>query len=400
MATRDIVQYLKGEINSLPEGHAGAPLMATLIGELLSRGYRVSVFTTSADMSLLNSRAIEAGIGQLKIYYIPARPKAWMPNGRRLGRVVDLFAFERQGLQKAITSVSPDVIHAHWAYEYAWAAINTGLPHVVTSHDSPIRIAKFYKNSGLKYSLYRWLRAGMARYVFSRAKCVTTVSPYMVGEIQSFCKVVVDVIPNPLSSQIFERSKKSNLASVKKILMVANGWDAHKNSVTALHAFAKLSALMPLVELHVFGHDHGERESASKWWCSQGFQGRIRFHGSVSHQRILDEMTDADVLLHCSLEESFGAVIAEAMAIGLPVVAGENSGAVPWVVGNDGVLVDVTNADAIAVVLENLLGSAERLQELSEASRKSMAERFSVHRVVDAYLDQYKKEMLHRETVA
>jgi glycosyltransferase involved in cell wall biosynthesis len=143
--------------------------------------------------------------------------------------------------------------------------------------------------------------------------------------------------------------------------MVCNGWDRLKNPEPALQGFARWRASEPMAELHAFGADFGAGESAQRWAQAQGADAGVHFRGRMPHRELLDELAQADVLLHPSLEESFGVVLAEAMGLGLPVVAGRASGAVPSVLGVDaqghtacGVLTDVRSPEAIAAALSRV----------------------------------------------
>jgi L-malate glycosyltransferase len=387
IASADLAQLLDDPAGTLPRGYAGAPLIGTLIGELLRRGHRVSAFTLSSDLALDEPAAVMARGPRLTLYCCPMRPRAWPFNGRRPGRIVDLYAFERRGLERAIAMAQPDVVHAHWAYEFAWAAQRSALPLVVTCHDSPFLIARFQRD--LRRGAYRWLRAGMAWHVLRRAHNVTTVSPYMVGQIQSLCRAPVSVVPNPITERAFARPRTAR-AGRRQVLMVANGWDVRKNGEVALRAFARLAAQLPDARLRVFGHDHGEGEAAHRWWIGSGLAGQVDFVGVAPHDQVLREMSESDVFMHTSLEESFGAVLAEALAAGLPVVAGRASGAVPWVVGDAGRLVDVTRPDAVAQALHGLLLEPAEADRLGQIGRARVRALFGVDRVAVAYEREYR----------
>jgi glycosyltransferase involved in cell wall biosynthesis len=119
----------------------------------------------------------------------------------------------------------------------------------------------------------------------------------------------------------------------------------------------------------------------------------MEFLGSLTYETLLQEMAEADVFLHPSLEESFGMVVAEAMALGLPVVGGKASGAVPWVIGRAGILVDVTNPTEIAHGLIDLLSNPEKWQVFRNLARTTSISRFSVESVVDAYEKIYTQQL-------
>ena len=386
VASVDVAHLLDDPASPLPRGYAGAPLLGTLIGELLRRGHRVSAFTLSSDLPLDPQATVVARGPGFELHCCPMRPRAWPLNGHRPGRIVDLYAFERHGLERAIAQAQPDLVHAHWSYEFAWAALRSGLPHVVTCHDSPFVIARFQRD--FRHGAYRWLRAGMAWHVLRRARHVTTVSPYMVGQVQPLCRVRVSVVPNPIAQQAFARPRVAQPGR-QRVLMVANGWDVRKNGQAALRAFALLAKRQPGVELRVFGHDHGEGETAQNWWRQSGLSGNVSFVGVVPHEQLLDEMTTADVFMHTALEESFGAVLAEALATGVPVVAGAASGAVPWVVGGAGWLVDVMRPDDIARALHDLLIDVDESDRLGRIGRQRVRDLFSAEAVTTAYEREY-----------
>jgi L-malate glycosyltransferase len=395
IASADIAHLLDTPAAQLPRGYAGAPLLGTLIEELLRRGHRVSAFTLSSDLPLDDRSTVVLKGQNLSLYCCPMRPRAWPFNGHRVGRIVDLYAFERRGLERAIARAKPDVVHAHWAYEFAWAALRSGLPYVVTCHDSPFVIARFQRD--FRRGGYRWLRAGMAWHVLRQARHVTTVSPYMVGQIQPLCRATVSVVPNPITERAFARPRIAQ-AGRQRVLMVANGWDVRKNGQAALRAFALLAERLPGAELQVFGHEHGEGEAAHRWWQQSGLAGQVNFVGGVAHEQILAAMAQGDVFMHAALEESFGAVLAEALASGLPVVAGAASGAVPWVVGGAGRLVDVTQPASIAAALHGLLTDAAESSRLGHAGCQRVRSMFGAEAVTVAYEKLYEIARSDRAT--
>jgi len=388
VATADIRHLLDDETSNLPAGYSGAPLLVTLIAELLRRGHRVTALTLSWGMPLDWRQPVHAKSGNLEMVFVPMRRRAWQPNGGRLGRVLDLYAFERRGLQYAIEQAAPDVVHAHWSYEFAWAAQGSGLPTLITCHDSPFLVARMSSWSRPTRSAYRWLRAGMAWHVLRHATHVTAVSPYMQAQAQPLCKCPITVVPNPLPHTLSDTPgqrvrQPDQYAPV--LAMVANGWDKRKNPAPALQAFSRLRIHKPGARLRMYGADFGPGEKAEQWARQHGVAEGMEFIGRVPYGRLLDELADADVLVHSSLEETFGMSIAEAMALSIPVVGGAHSGAVPWVVGMGGVLTDVTSAAAIEQAILDLLDVPERYRAAAAAARARVREHFTVAKVADAY---------------
>lgn len=86
----------------------------------------------------------------------------------------------------------------------------------------------------------------------------------------------------------------------------------------------------------------------------------------------------ADVLVLPSISDTFGMVILEAMAAGVPVIASENTAAPDLVrEGIDGYVVPIRDSDSIAERLERLAVDPGLLEEMSRKARSRAAE-FSV----------------------
>ncbi|PQA77456.1 glycosyltransferase family 4 protein [Rhodoferax sp. TS-BS-61-7] len=389
IATNDIQQYLNGSHEKLPVGYSGAPLLASLIGSLIERGHTVSAITLSKDIALDEKGFVKAYGPNFSISYCVMRPRAWAPNRFMPGRIVDLFALEKRLLIAAINEAKPDVVHAHWAYEFGAAAISVKYPHVITSHDSPFDIARISNSEKLTICAYRWLRTLIAKNVLRRANYVTTVSPYLRDKIQPITRCKVQVIPNPVDDCALALAERRQSNNRPTIVMVCNGWDARKNPEPGLLAFTKLKIKMPGATMHLYGNDFGPNQTAETWCKAKGIENGMHFHGAVQHKQLLKELARHDLLLHTSIEESFGMVIAEAMAMGLPVVAGNASGAVPWVVGDSGMLCNIRDSDDIAAALVEAL-SAQRYAASSSSGIDSIKNRFTTTAVTNEFFAIYK----------
>jgi len=99
-----------------------------------------------------------------------------------------------------------------------------------------------------------------------------------------------------------------------------------------------------------------------------------RYIVSVPHHEMLSEMARQDVLVFPSLFEGFGLVILEAMAQGVPVITTEAT-AGPEVIteGEDGFIVPIRDAFAIAAHLDRLSLDRELLRAMSVAAHAKAA---------------------------
>ena len=102
-------------------------------------------------------------------------------------------------------------------------------------------------------------------------------------------------------------------------------------------------------------------------------RGDIQATGSVSRDRVIEELQQASVFVLGSLHDGFGLVLAQAMACGLPVVATEATGVRELVTdGVEGLIVSPGDSQALARAFEELLADPERAREMGMADRKSV----------------------------
>lgn len=390
LSTPDIEHLLDGDTSSLPREMVGASLLITLIEQLLGMGHEVVAYTTDPQLRPRPPERLCAHGAGLTVHYVPRRRNSLRPDRGALGRMTDLFSLERRELAAAMRADPPDIVHAHWSYEFGGAAVDSGLPYLLTCHDSPTAILKTMRDL---YRVGRWL---MAREVLRKAKYVTVVSPYLVKQLAGFVRTVPVVVPNPMPDRLMargrERRPKDFAAEPPRIAMLLNGWSKIKNPVPGMRALLRVQWQYPGAALHLFGPGFGKDEEAAKWARSHASEGQFIFHGRVPHQEALDSLDQMDILVHPSLEESFGMALGEAMTLGIPVVAGSASGAAPWVTNNGeaGALVDVRSSEMIANAVLGILGDPSRYRD---ASRKGLAraqELFSPTAVANQYLSIYR----------
>jgi glycosyltransferase involved in cell wall biosynthesis len=279
---------------------------------------------------------------------------------------------------------SPDIVHAQWTYEFAHAALQSGFPTLVTARDSPRQILRHMPSS------YRVFRAVYGRYVLSRCQHLSTLSPYMRDELAKAyrCNPPPTVIPNGIDSSLFFERPSREPGRRFTFTCVA-GWDRRKNPKPLLKAFNELKRDEPAARLLLVGAGFAEGGQAAQWLARHGGTAQIEFRGSQSHAevlRILREETDA--FIHPTREESFGMAIVEAMASQLPVIAGERSGAVPWLLdfGAAGVLCDIDSPRAIASSMKTVLHDPVAASNYGKAALKRAKDMFSLDRVCSEYL--------------
>ncbi len=120
-----------------------------------------------------------------------------------------------------------------------------------------------------------------------------------------------------------------------------------------------------------------------------GLQEKVRFLGRMS--TITPRLISAlDVLVQPSLTESFGLVVVEAFACGVPVVA-TDVGGLPEIVqdGENGFLVAPRHPAAIADKVTWLLDHYDEARKMGERGREYVSRRFDIKVAAQKYHDLY-----------
>jgi glycosyltransferase involved in cell wall biosynthesis len=172
-----------------------------------------------------------------------------------------------------------------------------------------------------------------------------------------------------------------------RILSVARQYP-RKNTGALVRAFARLRRSVPGARLRVVGG--GPRLPALRELAADlGLGGAATFLGEVEDaDRVRAEYRRADLFCLPSLQEGFGIVFLEAMAAGLPIVAGRTA-AVPEVVphGEVGLLVSPRDEAALAVALERLAREPETRRAMGRAGRERVR-RFTWEEVARTFLEE------------
>lgn len=377
------------DINDAPEGYYGAPFIGTIIEELLLRGHEVVSVTTS---QAINSDYLikEFRFKSFHWIVVPERNRSFRMNGKKVGRMADFFLYERRQMIKVIQKVKPDVVHAHWSYEFASAAIDSRYPYIITVHDNHWRVLRFVP------TLYRFLRGIMAELNLARANNISAVSPYLASFLKGKSKDVV-VIPNPIkikSERTFiERlvAEKTRKLSHPQLIIISNGWGSLKNGRFGLVVLKSLLKRMPNVKVHMVGGGCEKFGPAYRDAVKLGVQQNLVFHGKVSHDELLDILEGMHLLLHTSKEESFGVVLGEAASHGVPALGYYKAGAVPWVINNARLLYSNWDANEVSQIIQHLLVNYQEYESICLQAYDNVQNSFSAQNVVSAYEKYYFK---------
>jgi glycosyltransferase involved in cell wall biosynthesis len=124
----------------------------------------------------------------------------------------------------------------------------------------------------------------------------------------------------------------------------------------------------------------------------RGLSGEITIVPTVSHADLFKVVYQADIFVMSSVSEGFPMAPAEAMVLGVPVVA-TKVGGIPELIedGVSGVLVPAKNAKMLANAIKEVLLDHNLRNSLSSNGKKRINENFSPTIICQKLVDYYEK---------
>jgi L-malate glycosyltransferase len=381
-----------GALDNFPHKIRDATSVNLLCKELLRRGKRLAIF--SLHPAVTSEYMFEGD--RLRIYLGPSKASS----------VINGFRSERRFLTDRIARENLACLHAHFTYEYALAAIDSGLPHVVTARDTPIHYLWqnliFIPDRRYGYRSYYqtirnnvfWIARTLVAYkAIRKAQRLVAVSPYVADHLRQyrFTTREVEIIPNGVPSEYFERRvrRRSGSDSITFATLLS-GWSRLKNGAPAIQAFAEVRRTLPNATMIMFGPGYSPDGPAASWARQLGIEQGIEFKGHVPNREIIRTLSERiDVVVHPSRVEAHPMPLIEAMSMGIPVIGGRQAGGVPWTLGDGGLLVDVCSPKAIASAMLQIASDGVARMHLERLARTSVMERFHLAQVTDRYEEIY-----------
>ena len=131
------------------------------------------------------------------------------------------------------------------------------------------------------------------------------------------------------------------------------------------------------------------REALEQQARDLGVEDRVHFLGRIDRKAMQEEMQRASCFVLPTRYEAFGAVLIEAMATGLPVIATRSGGPDNIVQPENGLLVDVENPEQLAAAMARIM---EHIGDFkSDSIRKHCLDRYGQTRVMTSYDELFRK---------
>lgn len=225
----------------------------------------------------------------------------------------------------------------------------------------------------------------------------TAVSEPATEYLLSLKQVPITIVPNGIDLKKYaQRPSKAVKHPEKQTILYIGRLEDRKGINYLIKAFSELSVEKKDVQLLIAGK--GPDEQKLKKYVSTNRIENVTFLGYIEEKEKIHLLHRADIF--CSpayYGESFGIVLLEAMAIGCPVVAGDNPGYQSVMTGK-GALSLVNPRDTIdfARRLELVLYDKD-LRKLWKKWAKDYVKQFDYPKIADQYLKVYEHAIQNKK---
>jgi phosphatidyl-myo-inositol alpha-mannosyltransferase len=321
-----------------------------LAGELRRLGHRVDVLAP-AERPVPEAGFVGLG-GSLAVPY----------NGSVARIAIGPRTFLR--VRRALARGGYDLLHVHEPL-----SPSVGLLAVTQSGRQVPVVGTFHAN--LDRSLALVAASPLLRRVYDRLAGRIAVSASARDTWQGHFGGTMAVVPNGVAPEFFAGPEPlPGWRNSGPTVLFVGRLEPRKGLAYLVRAYLRLKPRFPRLRLLVVGRDDKHQQDKAMEMVPPRLRSDLVFVGSVSQADLPSYFASADVFCAPSLGgESFGIVLAEAMAVGLPVVCSDIGGYRDVVRdGSQGLLVPPRDPEALAEALAGLLDNPARLAAMGQAA--------------------------------
>lgn len=273
-------------------------------------------------------------------------------------------------------------------------------PHVVFTSEANLMflLRRFRRWIGVPFCVL-YSNGGPVHPPFNRHDVVHQVAPFYLEEALQTGEPAgkhflvpygIHVPPPPVIDQAAKRALHQKLGlPLDRPIVLSVGWIArqHKRMDYVIEEVARMAEPRPY--LHLLG----AMDEASSEILELGNRvlGPENFSaGSVPYQQVTDYYRAADCFVLGSLKEGFGRVYLEALMHGLPTI-GHRHPVIEWVLGDAGIVADLSQPGALATALAEQLALPASLRKAQMHQRwESVRSRFDWVMLRDSYAAMFR----------
>ena len=290
-------------------------------------------------------------------------------------------------VRSIISSIAPDVVHAHYATSYGLlGALLDFHPFVITGWGADIFDSP--KNPVMRLIL---------KYSLAKADAITVLSTISHDEIKKYTDKTVGIIPFGVDTAKFcvAADGKNNNNSTFRIGTIRTLNEKYGVEYL-IRAFGLLSEKYQEMRLEIVG-DGELREHLENSVSDLKLTDKVVFHGFVSQTTDFDKyisiLNSFDVFCILSVidSETFGVAAVEASACSLPLVA-TNVGGLPEVIEDNitGIIVPIRNPEKTAEAIEKVYLDRTLREALGRNGRRKVESVYNWDHNVDQMITLYK----------
>jgi len=285
-----------------------------------------------------------------------------------------------------------DLLHAHYAIPYAYAAFTAkqmlkeegkDIPLVTTLHGTDITLVG--QHPSYKHAV---------EFSINQSDTITSVSESLKKDTLQFfhIKKPIEVITNFIDNSEFAECRECNRTQFaqpdEKILIHVSNLRPVKRVEEVLQIFKNVQNKIKS-KLVIIGEGPDMEKISQFLEENPELIDKIRLLGKVNDLYSILQLSD--VFLLPSEQESFGLAALEAMAASTPVVS-SNAGGIPEVniQGETGYLAEVGNVEAMSNYTIKLLSDEKLLQKMKE-NAKNQAIKFDLKNILPLYEEMYQQ---------
>lgn len=280
----------------------------------------------------------------------------------------------------------PDIIHVHSMLSAGLLArdlsVRFNIPYVVTEHSSA------FARGSLSAEKLR-LAGVVANHAAARFAVSTPFASLLYSALgDEGC--AWEVLPNIIEPRFFSAGPHVATAACRRndrfVFLTVSYLKPQKRIDLLVSSFAHAFKGRNDVVLRI-GGDGPERSALEAQVESLGLTRQVVFLGGLERDHVVREMTFCDAFVLSSQYETFGVVLAEALACGKPIVSTRCGGPQDIVTAADGILVPVDNVDALADAMQEIFRNIEAYDAkgISERAYKRFSEAAVVEQLKYAY---------------
>lgn len=267
---------------------------------------------------------------------------------------------------KIIKDIQPNILHAHYATRYGLVGALSGFhPFIISVWGSDI--FEFPNKSILHRKLLEFILE-KADYLCSTSKKMKSETcKYLQNKDKDILVIPfgVDITHFPKFQNKLEKNKKKITIGTIKLLEKKYGIEY------LIRGFAILNEKYPQYDLNLLIIGSGSlKDKLEKLVVELKILNKTKFVETIPHHQIPQYLNKIDIFVVASIEESFGVVVVEASACGIPVVVSNIGGLSEVVIdGETGFLFPPKDTDAIVELVGRLIENPELRRDMGLAGR-------------------------------